>query len=152
MSAGGEAGARFVACRVGATLCAIPLSHVVETMRPLPTEPLATPHAFVLGASVVRGEPVPVIDAARLLGIADASPPGRFVVLKLAAGRAALAVGAVDGVCVLAPASLGALPSLLDDARLEAIGTLDSSLLVVLRSARVVPEDVWAAVAAGGAA
>jgi hypothetical protein len=34
---------------------------------------------------------------------------------------------------------------------IAAIGTLDAELLLVLRSARVVPEDIWSVLEAAGA-
>ena len=43
-------------------LAALPLEHVVETMRPLPVEPLGDAPRFILGLSIVRGEPIPVVD------------------------------------------------------------------------------------------
>ena len=80
-------------CRVHGRLCALPLWHVTETMRPLPIEVVAgTPH-FVLGLAVIRGAPVPVVDAARLLGEADA-PSGRWIALTAGSHPVALAVAA----------------------------------------------------------
>ncbi|HZE91839.1 MAG TPA: chemotaxis protein CheW, partial [Rhizobacter sp.] len=67
-----------VICRVQGRLCALPLSHVVETMRPLPTETIAGAPDFVCGLAVIRGAPVPVVDLARLLGATD-TQARRFV-------------------------------------------------------------------------
>ena len=53
--------------RAGPLLCALRLDEVIETMRPLDVQPLAGTPAFVLGISVLRGVPTPVIDVARLL-------------------------------------------------------------------------------------
>jgi purine-binding chemotaxis protein CheW len=143
-----------VVCRVGSLACAVPAEHVSETMRPLPVEPLAGMPSFVLGVCVVRGEPIPVIDAARMLGSADARPASRFVTIRIGARRAALAVHAVLGVRALATDSLRALPPLLRDVTADAvtaIGTLDADLLLVLGSARIVPASVWATLEAAGA-
>jgi hypothetical protein len=41
--------------RVGARVCALPLHHVVETMRPLPIDPVVGTPAFISGVSVIRG-------------------------------------------------------------------------------------------------
>jgi chemotaxis signal transduction protein len=46
-------------------------------MRPLPIEPLSRMPCFVLGLSIIRRSPVPVIDARRLLNGGDA--PGRTI-------------------------------------------------------------------------
>src|SRR6202041_1193103 len=76
-------------------LCALPLAHVVETMRPLPVEPMAGAPPYVPGLGISRGRPAPAVDVARLLGEDDArreavaplQPSARFVTLKIA-GRA----------------------------------------------------------------
>lgn len=54
-------------CRVRTWLCALPLAHVVETLRPLPVRGLAGAPSFVLGLALLRGQAVPVVDAAQLL-------------------------------------------------------------------------------------
>lgn len=131
---------------IGSRTCAVPVKLISETMRPLPIEPLLGMPPFVLGLSVVRGTPVPVIDAARMLGVADATPPGRFVSMRIGARGAVLAVSAVLGVRDIPGDSLVQLPPLMGEASadvVEAIGTLDSVL--VLRSGRIVPPSVWAA-------
>jgi purine-binding chemotaxis protein CheW len=138
-------------CRVGSRLCGLPLAHVVETMRPLPIEPLAHLPSFVDGVSVIRGRPTPVIDARRLLG-ADAQPGARtrFVTLELGQRSAALAVDAVLGVRDVDVHHLAQLPLLLRDAQndlVAALGTLDRELLVVLERSRLLPEAVWSAIA-----
>ncbi len=106
--------------------------------------------SFVLGLAIVRGAPTPVVDGKTLLGTSEGnrSRPTRFVMLRIGERSAALAVDAVAGIRELAVDSLGELPPLLHDAAsaevVSAMGMLDSELLVVLRSARVVPESVWA--------
>lgn len=137
--------------RVGSRTCAVPVELVFETMRPLPIEPLAGMPSFVLGLSVVRGTPVPVIDAARMLGAPDPTPPGRFISMRIGARVAVLAVGAVLGVRTIPLDSLEKLPPLMGEASadvVEAVGTLDSGLLLVLSSGRMVPPGVWAALQA----
>jgi purine-binding chemotaxis protein CheW len=134
--------------RVGSRTCAVPAELVVETMRPLPVEPLSGMPSFVLGLSVVRGSPVPVIDAARMLGATGATSPGRFVSMRIGARVAVLAVDAVIGVRDVARGALESLPPLIGEASadvVEAIGSLDSGLLVVLRSGRIVPPGAWPA-------
>jgi purine-binding chemotaxis protein CheW len=117
-------------------------------MRPLPIEPLAGTPSFVVGVSVVRGSPIPVIDAARLLGCSDSLPAARWVAMRVGSRAAALAVDEVLGVTSLTNDALGDLPPILrrgDIDFVEAIGTLDRELLLVLNSARLVPPSVWAA-------
>jgi purine-binding chemotaxis protein CheW len=135
--------------RAGSKLCALPLETIDETMRPLPIEPIATAPSFVRGLAVVRGAPLPVIDAAALLGGECAPGRSRFVTLNVGERRLALAVDAVVGIREIDASLCGSLPSLLsagDASAIEAIGSLDGELLVVLRSARVVPDAVWNAI------
>jgi purine-binding chemotaxis protein CheW len=135
-----------VLCRVGARVCAVPTESVSETMRPLPIEPLAGMPAFVLGVSVIRGVPTPVIDAGRMLGAKDPCQHARFVRLRIGSRAAALAVDSVIGVVAIDAMSLNELPPLLRDADTEvidAIGIQDVELLLVLRAARVAPPSVW---------
>jgi purine-binding chemotaxis protein CheW len=135
-------------CRVGPLLCALPLEHVHETLRPLPTEPLAGTPSFVRGVCVVRDEPLPVVDALALTSADVEAVPERLVVLKSAGRRVALAVGAIVGVRSLAAGSLDALPPLLreaSDGAIASLGCLDGALLLTLRSARLVPDPVWQA-------
>jgi purine-binding chemotaxis protein CheW len=136
----------WLICRVSTRVCALPLDAVIETLRPLPVEPIAGAPAFVAGVAIIRGEPMPIVDAARLLG-ADASSPARFVTLRSGARRFALAVDAVLGVRTLNAGSLGALPPLLGDLAeiATAIATLDAQLLVVLQASRLVPDEVFEA-------
>ena len=132
-------------CRVATRVCALPLDVVIEIMRPLPVEPLAGAPGFITGLAIIRGEPMPVVDAARLLG-AEAAAPSRFVTLRIGARQVALAVDAVLGVRLVAAERRSALTSLLGavagDA-VAAIGTLDAQLLVVLEAARLVPDAVF---------
>ncbi|HEX7478651.1 MAG TPA: chemotaxis protein CheW [Polyangiales bacterium] len=140
---------------VGARACAIPLHHVAETMRPLPIEPVAEMPDFVRGVSVIRGAPTPVIDLNALLGNGENSATyGRFVTMKLGERRVALGVDGVVGLRNLDSAQLGELPPILRDVAadlIEAIGTRDAQLLVVLRAARIVPDEVWTTLAAAQA-
>jgi purine-binding chemotaxis protein CheW len=130
-------------CRVRKRLCALPLEHVIETLRPLPIEPVAGAPSVVLGLAVIRGIPLPVVDAGRLFG-EEGSQPERFVTLVVGARRIALAVDSVLGVRTVMQDSLHALPPLLreaDDDVITAIGLLDAELLLVLRTARLLPEE-----------
>jgi len=129
-------------------LCALPLEHVEETMRPLPVEPLAGVPSFIQGLAVVRGIPTPVVDAVALLSGAASHPtqPTRFVTVKAGTRRVALAVDAVVGVVAIPSSSVDALPPLFENAGLaaiEAIGVLDAGLLLVLRLTRLVPDEAW---------
>lgn len=132
-------------CRVGTNFCAFPLEHIGETMRALPIETLPGAPQFVLGLAIIRGEPVPVVDAARLLSW-EGTRPAFFVTVRAGKRRVAVGVDRVLGVRPLPDGSLHELPALLRDASTEvvsAIGALDAELLLVLHSARLVPQDLW---------
>ena len=141
-------------CRVRDVLCAIPVEHVEETMRPLPVESIAGVPVFVRGLAVVRGVPTPVVDAASLLS-GVASHPTRFVTVRTGTRRVVLAVDAVVGIIEIPPDAVDVLPPLFQSNGLDAIsaiGVLDADLLLVLRSTRLVPDDVWATIQSGGTA
>jgi len=135
----------FLMCRVQSWTCALPLPHVLETMRPLPVIPVSGAPRFVSGLAIVRGTPIPVLDAARLIGL-EHSNPTRFVIVKIGSRQFALAVDSLLDIRAVPAESLQQSPPLLGEACAEvsaAIGTLDSELLLVLRSARLMPESVW---------
>jgi len=150
-----EARALSLLFRVRTRLCAMPLAHVLETMRPLPVEAMSGGPPCVRGLAIIRGTPVPVIDVAELLreervrGEAPSpEPSARFVTVKVAGRTIAIAVDAVVGVRSLALDSFGELPPLLRDAETDlvgSIGALDAELLLVLRSARLLPPGLQAA-------
>ena len=135
----------------GSQLCGLPIGAVVETMRPLPVSAVPGAPRFLQGVAIVRGEPVPVVDLAVLLG-AVAAPPGpeaRFVTVRAGQRSAALAVSAVRGVSTLDAAELRHLPLLADSyaGALDALRARDGDLLLVLGAARLVPDEALAAVA-----
>jgi len=147
-------GQAVLLCQVGPLVCALPLAHVLETMRPLPCEPLLGTAAFVDGVAIIRGAPVPVVDLARLVGSSSDEPRGRLVVVKVGARRVALAVERVLGVRALETAQLTELPPLLGGASADvvrALGLLDARLLVVLETSKLLPEVAWSSPEAAGA-
>jgi purine-binding chemotaxis protein CheW len=131
-------------CRVLALSCALPLEVVIETMRPLPVEAVSGMPRFVLGISIIRGAPVIVVDAGLLLGD-HPSTARRAVTVRTASRTIALLVDQVIGVRTLTAQSLAALPPLLahtaSDA-ITAIAALDDELVLMLRGAKLVPDDL----------
>ncbi|GAA2882604.1 hypothetical protein Acy02nite_04850 [Actinoplanes cyaneus] len=135
--------------RAGSLFCAFPLTEVIETMRPLATRPLAgTPH-YVRGLTILRGEPAPVIDMTRLLtGVTGEIE--RYIAVRAGRGPVACATGPVLGVQAVhatppeGPSTMftGASRSLV-----AAVGRFGTEPLLVLRSIRTVPEEVWQAAA-----
>ncbi|MGI5242554.1 chemotaxis protein CheW [Dactylosporangium sp. CA-139066] len=118
---------------VGRLLCALPVADIVETVRPLPVEPVAAGDGggAVLGVAVIRGEAVPVVDTARLLGDPGAAPT-RFITASTPRGTVAFAAGDVVGVRPLAPpdSAVAAAPGAL----VAAVGVLEGRPLLFLRS------------------
>jgi purine-binding chemotaxis protein CheW len=144
------AGDRWLVVRAGSRLCALPVRDVVETMRPLPVEPVAGAPSFVRGIAVVRGEPVPVVDLGALLGDSGEPDLTRFVTLRVASRRVALAVEAVLGLRDVETRVAREVPPLLRDVEsdgIAAVAVLDGELLLVLRAARLVPEELWESLA-----
>jgi purine-binding chemotaxis protein CheW len=75
---------------------------------------------------------------------------GRFVTVKLGERLVAIGVDAVVGLRTIDSEQLGELPPILQAVTadiIEAIGTRDAQLLVVLRAARIVPDEVWTSLA-----
>lgn len=139
----------IVVVRAGERLYGFLVRDVIETMRPLPCEPLPDVPAFVRGVSIIRGEPTPVVDLAALLG----DQPGhvaRLVTLRTERGRAvAVGVEAVVGLRDAAALPAETLPPLLQDAGTTLIDTLtrlDGALLTMLRAAYLLPPDLAARV------
>jgi purine-binding chemotaxis protein CheW len=128
--------------RAHGRLCAIPAEHVIETMRPLPIEPLVAVSGAILGICCIRGASVAVVDAGVLLGIAGEDKT-RFIVLRVEDRVVALAVDAVSGVRAVSPRSLQELPPLLGEANaalVSSIGAVDGAFLLVLRAARILAD------------
>jgi purine-binding chemotaxis protein CheW len=140
---------RILAVGVHTHVCALPLMQVIETMRPLPVEPIVGVPSFVRGVSIVRGVPTPVVDLGALLGM-PGGVAGRFVTLRVGERQVALSVQAVLGVHNLDSSKIQKLPPLFQEASndvIEAMGTLDTRLLVVLRQGWALPDEVWKALA-----
>lgn len=126
---------------------------MLETLRPLPLRPLKATAAFVCGLSVIRGAPVPVVDLSAVIGSPRADSIRRWVTVRLGDRRVALAVEGVLGIRELEDSTLQALPPLLRDANrglIEAVGMLDSELLMVLEAGRLLPEEIWEALTKEG--
>lgn len=140
--------------RSRARICAIPLAHVSETLRCLPVQPVPSGPPFVLGVSILRGEPVPVVDLGRLLGLSEVPDLRRLVSLRVGERRVALAVEEVLKVVAESGMDRHDLPPLLRgtaEGTVRSIGVLDHQFLTVLEAARLVPVEVWSRLATAGA-
>jgi purine-binding chemotaxis protein CheW len=132
--------------RAGAFTCALPISNILEIMRPLGVEPLVNMPMFVRGLAIIRGTPVPVVDLGALLGTDRDRPPTRFVTIRIGERRVALGVHEVIGVRDLQPFSISEMPPLLSEAgreTIEALGLLHSELLLLLQTGGLAPRELW---------
>ena len=147
MNASPERSYLLVRCR--SWLCAIPLAGVIETMRVLPLQPVAGVPAFVRGLALVRGELVPVIELAVLLGTQEPGTTHRLVLVRTQTHWLALAVDEVLRVvsgelprgAEVAPLLSQALPE-----QVAALATLDGAALAILQSTNLLSADLFAAV------
>lgn len=132
-------------------VCALPLTHVIETMRPLSVEPISGVPSFVQGISIIRGIPTPVIDLGAVVGTPNERAE-RFVTLRVGDRQVALSVNAVLGVRDLDTImTIQELPPLFHTASkdvIETIGTLDEQVMLVLRESWELPDEVWRALTA----
>lgn len=124
----------------GAYRVGLPLRHVLETMRPLPVEPLRDAPPFVLGLAIIRGASVPVVDLGSLLGRQEDTFSRRFVSLRVEGRPVALALDAVLDVVEFERDAFSLLPPLLAHAASDAVRELclaDQKLLLVLEASRL---------------
>jgi purine-binding chemotaxis protein CheW len=119
----------------------------------MPLEPVADGAHYLLGLSIIRGVPLPVVELGALLGRAPvpATSAARLVTVRVGARLAAIHVDAVIGVQSLPPGAVHELPPLLGSSALaSSLGTLDRELVSVLDSGRVFADDMWPRVAGSG--
>jgi purine-binding chemotaxis protein CheW len=131
--------------RIGDAVGGLPIADVVETLRPLPIQPLAGMPPYVCGLSIIRGAPHAVVDLSRLVTGHTPAAFARFVVVRVGGHRMALAVEEVMGVREIETPRLQLMPSLLSESgrhHASGLGGVDEGLLLMLASSRVLLEDV----------
>ncbi|GIF03321.1 chemotaxis protein CheW [Actinoplanes siamensis] len=140
-----EAGVAALVFRAGPLFCALPLAEVVETMRPLPTRPLAGTPPYVRGLTILRGEPSPVVDVPRLLtGVT--SEIDRYVAVRAGRGPVVCATGPVLGVQTVRaapPEGPGTMFTGASTSLVAAVGRVGTEPLLLLHGIRTVPDEVW---------
>lgn len=133
--------------RVAELACAIPIADVIETMRTLPVSDLAGTPPYVAGVSVVRGQPLPVVDLGALLKTGETARARKwFIAVRVAERCAIVCVDRVSGVRSIEQSSFCELPPLLrgaDSEPLRALGRLDRELVVMLDTCRAVPAELF---------
>jgi purine-binding chemotaxis protein CheW len=142
----------FLVFRVREHLCALPLDHVVETMRLLPVKAFIGVPDAIRGLTVIRGEPTPVVEMGLFLdGVAGS--PTRFVTVRTGTHCVALAVESIMGLHYFPLDIVKETPPLLREAdthAVAAVGTLDTELMLVLNTAHLVPDSVWELISTPG--
>ena len=83
-----EAEERYLLVEVGEERCVLPLARVRRIVRDLQVTPLPGAAAELQGLAELGGEPLPVVDLGRLLGIAPGASPAYPVTVIVWAGRA----------------------------------------------------------------
>jgi purine-binding chemotaxis protein CheW len=148
--ASSELSVQMLIARCGQVLCAVPVSAIAEVMRPMEMRSLAGAPSFIAGVSVIRGQAVPVLIVAHLLGASTGSPASRFITLRVGDRLVALGVDAVIGFRWLDQDDVTQVPPLLSQAHpelIEQLGRLDDELVVVLRSAGLIADGQWSLLA-----
>jgi purine-binding chemotaxis protein CheW len=132
----------WLLCRDGPHQFALPLPHVIETMRMLPIRSLAGAPPMVRGICVIRGAPTPVIDSALMFNDRP-SQCQRLVTVRTGRRTIAFATQAVVGVEAIRADALERLPPLLSNVQtIAAVRALDGELVFLLQIARIIPDDV----------
>src|SRR5258708_12016072 len=135
----------WLLCRAGHLLYAVPLEHVIESMRALPTEAIVGAPRYVRGLCMIRGAPVPVVDPGLLLGEQPTNSQ-RLVTIRAGRRTIALAADTVLGIRAIEAETFDQLPPLLRDAAAEtiaAVGTLDAEPLFLLHPPPINPQDLF---------
>jgi len=134
----------WLACRIASHICAMPLTSIIETMRPLPCEAFPRAPDFVAGLAVIRGAPTPVASMRSLMG-EPPGPSGRFVTVRITERVVALAVDEVLGVLQLNTARTTELPPLLRNIAgdtISAVTSRDADLMLFFEAARIFPPGI----------
>ena len=139
---------KFLLCRLGTSWCALNLQGLGEVMRPQPVDPVAGMPDYVDGLAVIRGNPLPVVNLPRLLcgSTSETGTEERFVTAESDGRQLALRVDEVAGIVPLQSEIWSGLPSLLDSLQaqhLAALGSHQGHLLMLLRRANLLSEDLW---------
>jgi purine-binding chemotaxis protein CheW len=132
---------QWLLCRIGTRRCAIPLSVVAETMRAPRLMQLGDAEGLGVGAAIIHGETVPVVDSGALLG-EDVAPR---LLVRISVGHRSVAVLVDDvlGISSIAGEFADDLPPLLRGAVPDAVRAIDSrdgEFLLRLEASRLIPD------------
>jgi purine-binding chemotaxis protein CheW len=88
----------YVRLRIGSEAYAMPVQHVREVVSLGEVTAVPGSRPEMLGVRNLRGQILPVIDLALLLGISASAPPGRLLVAEAGCRAAGFAIDAVSEV------------------------------------------------------
>ncbi len=135
---------RYVVFRVNRQHYALPLDHVIRTVRMVAVTPVPDlPHS-VLGIINMAGQMLPVIDLRRLFGQTDKDPELQDVLLVLHIHRqtAAIIVDEVLNVLEFRPMQLQSPSATVSQSRfLAAAVQQEDTLILVLDASRLLPSN-----------
>lgn len=131
----------YLLVRAADAIVGIPADVVREVMRVPDLRPLPSDIAAVLGAAVIRGSAVSVLDLRRLIGLDDATCPARLVSIRIGTRLIALATDAVIGIARLDETQASA-QRLAADA-VSRLTVRDHELVLLLETLRAIPEAAW---------
>ena len=121
-----------VRIQVGSELYAMPVANVIEVAKIGDVVAVPGSRAELLGVRDLRGQILPVVDLALLLGIQQAKPPGHLLVAEAGSRRAGFAIHEVSEVGELPEPGVETQSDLLRGAAL-----VDNDLIGVVDVARV---------------
>jgi len=131
--------------RMQTVVCAMPISHVSEILRPLPYETFKDLPPFISGVSVIRGTPLPVLNLNYLLGHEEKnSHMQRFIIIRNEDTHLACLVDEVIGIENIEAKTITEAPPLLRNTHadlISAMGVLDQKFLLVLQTLIDLPQE-----------
>jgi chemotaxis signal transduction protein len=118
----------YARLKVAAEAYAVPIANVVEIANLGHLTAVPGTRQQILGVRNLRGQILPVIDLALLLGLSAAVPPGQLLVIEAGSVKGSFAIDEVSDVGELPDPTEGAKPGVLLGAMLcdgELIGVID---------------------------
>ena len=123
-------------------MCALPVEQVVEVLRPLPLVGGSGNVRGLIGTAFWRGQVVPVLDFAELLGIPGApAGMGRAVAMRMLEGCALFVVDEAIGLAQLEPEALTKLE--LPGGNQRQVGRFDMGFARLVELSGFVDAKLW---------
>jgi len=128
--------------RTAGHVAALPISHVVETLRVLPVESVSGAPLYVIGLSIIRGTPTAIVDTALLFG-SEPTKHQRTVMVRKGERTIGLAAEEILGARTIGSEAQQRLPSLFGNIEsVGAVAIIDEMLVFILESARIISDDL----------